>query len=166
MAAGLGTRMRSARPKHLHPLVGRRVLDWALLPAQPLGPDPLVVVCSPATRDELARTLPDQAELVVQAEPRGTGDAVAAARPALEDFSGDVLVLDGAAPLLTSEVLEELVAEHRRSDASVTVLSIQPEEPRPYGRVLRDEEGGLRGIVEDDDASPAERAVQELNASI
>jgi bifunctional UDP-N-acetylglucosamine pyrophosphorylase / glucosamine-1-phosphate N-acetyltransferase len=166
MAAGLGTRMRSDRPKHLHPLLGRRVLDWALLPAEPLGPDPLVVVCSLATRDELARSLPDQTELVVQAEPRGTGDAVAAARAALEGFSGDVLVLDGAAPLLTSEVLEELVAEHRRSDASVTVLSIQPEEPLPYGRVLRDEEGGLRGIVEEADASPEDRAVQELNTSI
>jgi len=166
MAAGLGTRMRSDRAKHLHPLLGRRVLDWALLPAEPLGPDPLVVVCSPATRDELARTLPDHAELAVQVEPRGTGDAVAAARPALEGFSGDVLVLDGAAPLLTSEVLEGLVAEHRRSDASVTVLSIQPEEPLPYGRVLRDEKGGLRGIVEEADASPEQRAVLELNTSI
>ena len=166
MAAGLGTRMRSDRAKHLHPLLGRRVLDWALLPAEPLGPDPLVVVCSPATRDELACTLPDHAELAVQVEPRGTGDAVAAARPALEGFSGDVLVLDGAAPLLTSEVLEGLVAEHRRSDASVTVLSIQPEEPLPYGRVLRDEKGGLRGIVEEADASPEQRAVLELNTSI
>jgi bifunctional UDP-N-acetylglucosamine pyrophosphorylase/glucosamine-1-phosphate N-acetyltransferase len=166
MAAGLGTRMRSDRPKHLHPLLGRRVLDWALRPAEPLGPDSLVVVCSPATRDELERTLPEYAELVVQAEPRGTGDAVAAARPVLEGFSGDVLVLDGAAPLLTFEVLEELVAEHRRSHASVTVLSIQPEEPLPYGRVLRDGEGGLRGIVEEADASPEERAVLELNTSI
>jgi bifunctional UDP-N-acetylglucosamine pyrophosphorylase/glucosamine-1-phosphate N-acetyltransferase len=166
MAAGLGTRMRSDRPKHLHPLLGRRVLDWALVPTEPLGPDPLVVVCSPGTRDELARTLPDQAEVVVQAEPRGTGDAVAAARAALERFSGDVLVLDGAAPLLTSEVLEELIAEHRRSEASVTVLSVEPDEPLPYGRVLRDEQGGLRGIVEEADASPEERAVRELNTSI
>jgi bifunctional UDP-N-acetylglucosamine pyrophosphorylase / glucosamine-1-phosphate N-acetyltransferase len=166
MAAGLGTRMRSDRPKHLHPLLGRRVLDWALAPAEPLGADPFVVVCSPETREELARTLPDQAELVVQAEPRGTGDAVTAARSALERFSGDVLVLDGAAPLLTSDVLEELVAEHRRAQASVTVLSIEPEEPLPYGRVLRDEAGGLRGIVEEGDARPEERAVAELNTSI
>jgi len=158
--------MRSDRPKHLHPLLGGRVLDWALLAAEPLGPDPLVVICSPGMRDELARTLPDQAELVVQTEPRGTGDAVAAARAALDRFSGDVLVLDGAAPLLTSEVLEELVAEHRRAEASVTVLSIEPQELLPYGRVLRDGEGRLRGIVEEGDASPEEHAVRELNTSI
>ena len=166
MAAGLGTRMRSDRPKHLHPLLGRRVLDWALVPAKPLGPDPLVVVCSPETREEFAQTLPDEAELLVQAKPRGTGDAVASAKAALERFSGDVLVLDGAAPLLTTSVLEELLGEHRRTGASVTVLSIEPDEPLPYGRVLRDDEGGLRAIVEEGDASPEERAVGELNTSI
>jgi len=166
MAAGLGTRMRSDRPKHLHPLLGRRVLDWALVPAEPLGPDPLVVVCSPETREEFAQTLPDEAELVVQAKPLGTGDAVASAKAALEGFSGDVLVLDGAAPLLTASVLEELLDEHRRTGASVTVLSIEPDEPLPYGRVLRDDEGALRAIVEEGDASPEERAVRELNTSI
>jgi len=166
MAAGLGTRMRSHRPKHLHSLLGRRVVDWALAAAQPLAPDPLVVVSSPETREELARTLPDEAELAVQADPRGTGDAVEAARPALERFSGDILVLDGAAPLLTHEVLGELVAEHRRSAAAVTVLSIEPKDLLPYGRVLRDENGALRSIVEEGDATPEERAVRELNTSI
>jgi bifunctional UDP-N-acetylglucosamine pyrophosphorylase / glucosamine-1-phosphate N-acetyltransferase len=166
MAAGLGTRMRSDRPKHLHPLLGRTVLDWALEAARPLAPDPLVVVCSPATREELAQTLPDDVELAVQVDPRGTGDAVAAAKPALGGASNDVLVLDGAAPLLTPAVLEELVADHRREGAAVTVLSIEPAEPLPYGRVLRDEAGGLQGIVEEGDASPEELAIRELNTSI
>src|SRR5439155_1074482 len=143
-----------------------RVLAWALVPVEPLGPDPLVAVCSSDSREEFAQTLPDEAELVVQPDPRGTGDAVAAAKPTLLSFSGDVLVLDGAAPLLTTSVLEELVAEHRRTAASVTVLSIEPAEPLPYGRVLRNDEGGLRAIVAEADASPAERAVRELNASI
>jgi bifunctional UDP-N-acetylglucosamine pyrophosphorylase / glucosamine-1-phosphate N-acetyltransferase len=166
MAAGLGTRMKSERPKHLHPLLGRRVLDWALASVWPLAPDPLVVVCSPDSREELARTLPDEAELAVQLAPRGTGDAVAAARRALERFSGDVLVIDGAAPLLTTDALEQLLAEHRRAGAAVTVLSIEPPEPLPYGRVLRDERGALRAIVEEGDASPHDRAVRELNTSI
>src|SRR5215207_5174786 len=100
MAAGLGTRMRSDRPKHLHPLLGRPVVGWALEAARPLEPDPLVVVCSPGTREELAESLPDDVELAVQADPRGTGDAVAAAKPALAEAGGDILVLDGAAPLL------------------------------------------------------------------
>ena len=158
--------MRSELPKHLHPLLGRRVLDWALAATQPLGPDPFVVVCSPETREELARTLPDETELAVQAEPLGTGDAVEAARPALERFSGDVLVLDGAAPLLTPRVLDGLVAAHRREGAAVTVLSIEPPEPLPYGRVLRDEAGSLHAIVEEGDATPEQRAVRELNTSI
>jgi bifunctional UDP-N-acetylglucosamine pyrophosphorylase/glucosamine-1-phosphate N-acetyltransferase len=166
MAAGLGTRMRSERPKHLHPLLGRRLLDWAIAPVLPLGPDPLVVVCSPATKDELESTLPAGAILAVQEEPRGTGDAVAAAHPALAGFDGDVIVLDGAAPLLTTELLQALLDEHRRSDASVTVLSIEPDEPLPYGRIVRDENGALRAIVEEKDASPEERAIRELNTSI
>jgi len=166
MAAGLGTRMRSERPKHLHPLLGRRLLDWAIEPVLPLGASPVVVVCSPATEDELGGTLPPDAVLAVQTEPRGTGDAVAAARPALEHFEGDVFVLDGAAPLLTSELLRALLDEHRRAGASVTVLSIEPEELLPYGRIIRDPSGGLRAIVEDADASSAERAVRELNTSI
>jgi bifunctional UDP-N-acetylglucosamine pyrophosphorylase/glucosamine-1-phosphate N-acetyltransferase len=166
LAGGLGTRMRSERPKHLHPLLGRTVLDWALATARALEPDPLVVVCSPATREELARTLPDEVELAVQAAPLGTGDAVAAAKPALQDASGDILVLDGAAPLLTTGVLEALLGEHRRAGAAVTVLAIEPPEPLPYGRVLRDESGALRGVVEEVDASLEERGIRELNTSI
>jgi bifunctional UDP-N-acetylglucosamine pyrophosphorylase/glucosamine-1-phosphate N-acetyltransferase len=158
--------MRSERPKHLHPLLGRRLLDWSIAPVLPLRPDPLVVVCSPATKGELDGTLPERATLAVQEEPKGTGDAVAAARAALAGFEGDVFVLDGAAPLLTTELLEALLDEHRRDGAAVTVLSIEPDEPLPYGRILRDETGALRAIVEEKDASPEERAVRELNTSI
>jgi bifunctional UDP-N-acetylglucosamine pyrophosphorylase / glucosamine-1-phosphate N-acetyltransferase len=166
MAAGLGTRMRSARPKHLHPLLGRRLLDWAIEPALPLHPDPLVVVCSPSTEAELDGSLPAEATLAVQTNPRGTGDAVGAARAELDGFAGDVLVLDGAAPLLTTELLRSLLDEHRASNASVTVLSIAPDDPLPYGRILRDGSGALRAIVEEADASPEERTVRELNTSI
>src|ERR1043165_191239 len=105
MAAGLGTRMRSERPKHLHPLLGRRLLDWAIAPVLPLRPDPLVVVTSTATRAEIGAARPAGATVAVQEEPRGTGDAVAAARDALGGFDGDLFVLDGAAPLLTTGLL-------------------------------------------------------------
>jgi bifunctional UDP-N-acetylglucosamine pyrophosphorylase / glucosamine-1-phosphate N-acetyltransferase len=166
MAAGLGTRMRSERPKHLHPLLGRRLLDWSIAPVLPLQPDPLVVVCSPATRAELDGTLPAGATLAVQEEPKGTGDAVASAHAALERFDGDVFVLDGAAPLLKAELLEALLNEHRQAEAAVTVLSIEPDEALPYGRIVRDESGALKAIVEDKDASPEKRAIRELNTSI
>jgi bifunctional UDP-N-acetylglucosamine pyrophosphorylase/glucosamine-1-phosphate N-acetyltransferase len=158
--------MRSERPKHLHPLLGRRVLDWALDPALGLDPARIVVVTSPETAGELETSLPEGVEVAIQVEPRGTGDAVAAAKPALVGFEGDVLVLDGAAPLLTSAVLAGLRDEQERAGAAVAVLSIEPPDPLPYGRVLRNEAGNLRAIVEERDASADELAVRELNTSI
>ncbi len=166
MAAGLGTRMKSALPKHLHALLGRRLVDWPIEAVRALAPSPLVVVCSPDTRDELARPFGDDLQLAVQAEPRGTGDAVAAAHPLLAGFDGDVLVVPGDSPLLETETLERLVEEHRRERAAVTLLSIETEKRLAYGRIIRDASGALLRIVEERDASPAELAVRELNASV
>ncbi|MDQ3889832.1 MAG: bifunctional UDP-N-acetylglucosamine diphosphorylase/glucosamine-1-phosphate N-acetyltransferase GlmU [Actinomycetota bacterium] len=166
MAAGLGTRMKSALPKHLHPLLGRRLVDWSLEAVRPLSPAPLVLVTSPQARGELASSLDDGVDVAVQEEPRGTGDAVAAAKAELAGFEGDVLVVPGDSPLLTPAVLEELVEEHRRERAAVTLLSVEADKPLPYGRILRDETGSVRRIVEERDATPEERAVRELNASV
>jgi bifunctional UDP-N-acetylglucosamine pyrophosphorylase / glucosamine-1-phosphate N-acetyltransferase len=161
MAGGLGTRMKSETPKHLHNLLGRRVVDWVLDAAAATGSDPIVVVASPETKDAY-----DGATVAVQERPLGTGDAVAAARQALDGFAGPVLVLDAAAPLLTPELLRELVEEHRRQDAAVTLLTFEPELPLPYGRILRDASGAVRAVVEEQDATPEERKVRELNTSI
>ena len=167
MAAGRGTRMKSSRPKHLHPLLGRRMVDWVLVAVRALAPSRIVVVSSPETRDELAAALPSGVEFAVQEEPRGTGDAVAAARAALAGFDGDVLVVPGDAPLITSKLLAEVVAEHRRDGrAAVTLLAVESSKELAYGRLIRDESGALRKIVEERDASPEELAVRELNASI
>ena len=161
MAAGLGTRMRSATPKHLHPLLGRRVVDWVLEAARPLGVAPLVVVVSAERADAFPGT-----DVVVQERPLGTGDAARTARPALEGRARDVLVLSGDAPLLTAELLRRLVDVHRKEGAAATVLSFEPEEPRAYGRVVRDGNGKLRAIVEASDAGPDELALREVNSSI
>ena len=163
MAGGLGTRMRSEVPKHLHPLLGRRVVDWVIAAARELGADPLVVVASPSTRDAYDD---DDLRVAVQESPRGTGDAVAAGRAELEGFGGRVLILDAAAPLLTPEILGALIREHEREGAAVTLLSIEQETPLPYGRVIRDESGAVRAIVEEGDATPEQRAVRELNSSL
>src|SRR5262249_44208413 len=117
MAAGLGTRMRSDGPKHLHPILGRRIVDWVLPSARALGVEEVVIVASPTTVADF-----DGARVVVQEEPRGTGDAVRSARPALEGRVDDVLVLSGDTPLLTCDVLRRLVESHRRGDAAATVL--------------------------------------------
>jgi bifunctional UDP-N-acetylglucosamine pyrophosphorylase / glucosamine-1-phosphate N-acetyltransferase len=160
MAAGLGTRMRSATPKHLHPLLGRRVVDWVLEAARETSASPLVVVASPDTRD-----LYEEVVVAVQQRPLGTGDAVAAAQEALETFDGAVLVLDAAAPLLTRDHLTALVEQHEREGADVTILSFHGD-GLPYGRVVRGDDGSVQEIVEDGDASPEQRLIRELNSSI
>jgi bifunctional UDP-N-acetylglucosamine pyrophosphorylase/glucosamine-1-phosphate N-acetyltransferase len=161
MAAGLGTRMRSATPKHMHPLLGRRVVDWVLGAVGALGAERVVVVVSPGNEDAYAGV-----EVAIQREPRGTGDAVASARAGLADFDGSILVVSGDSPLLTADILYELVAEHEREDADVTLLSFEPDRPLPYGRVVRSPDGALEAIVEDRDATPEQRAIRELNSSI
>ncbi len=164
MAAGLGTRMRSQVPKQLHPLLGRRLVDWPIEAVRPLDPARLVVVMSAETRQRVGEI--EDAELAVQQHPRGTGDAAASARTALAEFEGDVLLLPGDTPLLTPELLGRFVDEHRAREADVTVLSFEPDDPAAYGRILRDEAANLAGIVEYVDASPQERAVREVNSSI
>jgi bifunctional UDP-N-acetylglucosamine pyrophosphorylase/glucosamine-1-phosphate N-acetyltransferase len=166
MAAGLGTRMRSSRPKHLHELLGRRLVDWTIAAVEELGPSPLVVVTSPGTRAALEGTLPDGVELAVQDEPRGTGDAVASARATLEGFSGDVVVLAGDAPLLSAAELRRLLDLHREEGAAATVLSFEPDDPGSYGRIVRDASGRLQAIVEARDATPEQLAIREVNSSV
>ena len=161
MAGGLGTRMRSAVPKHLHPILGRRMVDWVLEAARPLSPARVVVVASPETRGEFG-----EVEVAVQERALGTGDAIGAARSALEGAADEILVLSGDTPLLTSDLLAELVEAHRRGGGAATVLTFEPADVRSYGRVLRDGGGRVRSIVEAGDATPDELAVRECNSSI
>jgi bifunctional UDP-N-acetylglucosamine pyrophosphorylase/glucosamine-1-phosphate N-acetyltransferase len=161
MAAGLGTRMHSAVPKHLHPLLGRRLVDWVIGAAHGAGVDPLVVVTSPDARDSFPGI-----EVAVQERPLGTGDAVRAAHDCLDGFEGDVLVLNGDVPGLTPELLTALLDTHRRERAAATVLSFEPADPRAYGRIVRDGNGHLERIVEADDASDGELALKEVNSGI
>jgi bifunctional UDP-N-acetylglucosamine pyrophosphorylase/glucosamine-1-phosphate N-acetyltransferase len=161
MAAGHGTRMRSSTPKHLHPLLGRRMVDWVIGVVKEAGADPIVVVASPATRDGF-----EGLDVAVQEKPLGTGDAVRAARAQLEPLRGDVLVLPGDAPLLSAELLRGLVATHKRERAAATVLSFEPPDPRAYGRIVRDGKGHLARIVEAADATPDEAELREVSSSI
>ena len=161
MAAGLGTRMRSAVPKHLHPILGRRMVDWVLVAAQAAGSDPVVVVAAPETRDGF-----DGYEVAVQEQPLGTGDAVRASRCLLEGRTENVLVLSGDAVLLDAELLRDLVRTHLESGAAATVLGIEYEDARSYGRLVRRADGSLERIVEARDATPEERALREANSSI
>jgi bifunctional UDP-N-acetylglucosamine pyrophosphorylase / glucosamine-1-phosphate N-acetyltransferase len=161
MAAGIGTRMKSATPKHLHPLLGRRMVDWVVGAAREAGVERLVVVASPQTSDLL-----EDVEVAVQEEPLGTGDAVRCARAALEGFAGDVLVLNGDVPALRPETIRALVDTHRAEGTAATVLSFEPADAGAYGRIVRDGAGRLARIVEAVDASPEELALREVNSGI
>src|SRR3954466_5854551 len=161
MAAGIGTRMRSATPKHLHPILGRRMVDWVIEAARRAEVERLVGGASPQTGDLLG-----EVEVAGQAGPRGTGDAVRCARPALDGFGGDVLVLNGDVPALRSETIRALVDTHRAARAAATVLSFEPADAGAYGRIVRDGDGRLARIVEAGDASPEELALGEVNSGI
>jgi bifunctional UDP-N-acetylglucosamine pyrophosphorylase/glucosamine-1-phosphate N-acetyltransferase len=161
MAAGIGTRMKSATPKHLHPILGRRLVDWVVDAARGAGVERVVVVASPQTSSLL-----EGVEIALQEEPRGTGDAVRSARAALEGFGGDVLVLNGDVPALRSKTIRALVETHRSAGAAATVLSFEPADAGAYGRIVRDGDGRLARIVEAADASPDELALGEVNSGI
>jgi bifunctional UDP-N-acetylglucosamine pyrophosphorylase/glucosamine-1-phosphate N-acetyltransferase len=137
------------------------MVDWVLEAGRAAGADPLVVVASPSTRDRF-----EGVEVAVQEVPRGTGDAVRAARAALEGKAEDVLVLSGDTPLLTPELLRDLVAAHRREAAAATILSAIPDDPRLYGRVVRADNRDVLRVAEGSDATPEERAIREVNTSI
>ena len=160
MAAGLGTRMKSATAKHLHPLLGRRLVDWIVEAVRPLAADPLVVVASPDSANAF-----EGVEVAVQSEPLGTGDALRAAQASV-DGAAEVLVVSGDHPRITADLLARLVTEHRASGAVATVLSFEPEDPRAYGRIVRDSSGRLERIVEHADADERERAIREVGSSM
>src|SRR5688572_8606532 len=158
--------MRSSLPKVLHPLCGRPLIAWPIQAALDAGAGKVVVVDGP--KRPLAGRLPDDVTVAVQAEPRGTGDAVAAASKEFAD-GGTVVVTMGDVPLVDAETLKGLVEAHDESGAAATMLTAELEDPSGYGRVVRDAEGQVERVVETEtagDASDAELAIREVNTGI
>jgi bifunctional UDP-N-acetylglucosamine pyrophosphorylase/glucosamine-1-phosphate N-acetyltransferase len=168
LAAGEGKRFRSALPKPLHPLAGRPLLWHVLAAAAPLKADRTVVVVGNAA-DQVTAAVEGfdlgPVRFAVQSAQRGTGDALAAALPLL-DAAGDVLVLSGDTPLVSPALLEGLLERHRSARAAATLLTCVLDDPDGYGRVLRDGAGAVTGVVEQRDATPAQRAIGEVNAGM
>ncbi len=166
LAAGQGTRMRSAVPKVLHDLCGRPMGLWPVVAALEAGAGRVVVVDSPAR--PLAEVLPEGVELVVQPVSNGTGGAVLAAAEAI-DPAAPVVVLSGDVPLVSAAAIAELVAAHVAGGAAATMATTVLEDPAGYGRVVRDEGGAVARVVETKqagDATPEELALREVNTGI
>ena len=164
LAAGQGTRMKSALPKVLHKVATRPMIGHALAAAQALKPERVVAVIGPGMESVADSVAP--VPTVVQALQRGTGDAVMAARGALNGFAGDVLVLYGDTPLTSSETLAKLLAERQRVDAAVAVIGMRPDEPGAYGRLVLGKDGTLDAIVEAKDASDEQRKITLCNSGV
>ncbi len=165
LAAGLGTRMRSRRPKVLHPVCGRPMLAHVLDAARAVGSRPPLVVFSPATA-AICDAFEGRAEFALQAETLGTADALRAALLAAPADVDECVVLSGDVPLLRPATVERLVALRRTAAATVAITVAHPRDPRGYGRVVRDADGQVAGIVEEKDADAATRAVGEVNAAL
>lgn len=160
--------MRSATPKVLHALCGRTLLGHVLAAARALQPEHLVVVVGharEAVTAHLAEVAPE-AVTAHQTELLGTGNAVRRALEVVPDVVGTVVVLNGDAPLLTAETLHELVGAHHAAGNAATVLSATVPDPNGLGRIVRDPDGALAGIVEQRDATDAERAITEINSGM
>ena len=167
LAAGLGTRMKSKKAKVLHRAGGMALIEHVTDAALELAPPERVFIVVGHQADEVMAAVGDRGvRFVQQAEPKGTGDAVMAAREALEGAGGLLLVLYGDAPLLTAEALLRLVARQQQGDVAATVLTAMLDDPAGYGRILRDEHGRVRAIVEQKAATPAQLAVREINSGI
>lgn len=172
LAAGGGTRMRSTTPKVLHTLAGRSLVEHAVRAAAGIKPEHLVVVIGHA-REQVGAHLGEIAERIghpvltaVQDQQLGTGHAVARGLAALPDSSGTVLVTYGDVPLLDAATLERLLDRHAVEGNAVTVLTARVDDPTGYGRITREADGGVTGIVEHRDADEDQLLIDEINSGV
>jgi len=164
LAAGKGVRMNSRIPKVLHPVAGRPMLLWSMAAARELDPERTLVVTNPS-QDGVRAALNGEGQTVSQSQQLGTGHALAQVSAA-HRMPGPVVVLYADAPLLRGKTLKELVAEHKKTGADVTLLTARLDDPRGYGRIVRGRNGAFRDIVEEKDATTEQRAIAEVNTGV
>lgn len=178
LAAGRGTRMCSEKPKVLHRLMGRPLVEHVLNAALYLNPDKVVLVTGYGAEEVEADArafMAAQADkkpglpepiFVRQTEQLGTGHAVAMAREALSSYTGHLLIMYGDMPLISPNTLDSFLKAHQSLEADISVLTVTLDDPSAYGRVIRDQSGWLERIVEFRDATDEERLVREINSGI
>ena len=165
LAAGKGTRMKSSLPKVLHPILDQPMILYAVDTSYRVTSRPPVLVVGHAA-EHVQAVVGERAEYVLQEEQLGTGHAVKVAMPHVRQRADVVLVTYGDMPLLRPETLRHLVQVHADTQSTITMLSVVLDDPHGYGRVLRDAQGNVVGVVEEVDATPEQRQIRELNAGI
>lgn len=163
LAAGSGTRMKSAKPKVAHELLGKPLVRWVVDAAREAGVGTVISVLGHGI--DVVRPLVEQdTQVVVQQQRNGTADAVNSARGACEGMTGSLLVLSGDCPLIRPETIASLARAREEADAAVAVLTMEAENPFGYGRIIRDAQGQVECIVEQKDCTPEQAAVTECNS--
>ncbi|HHB90330.1 MAG TPA: bifunctional N-acetylglucosamine-1-phosphate uridyltransferase/glucosamine-1-phosphate acetyltransferase [Anaerolineae bacterium] len=165
LAAGKGTRMKSRLPKVLHPLAGRPMIAYSLDLARAVGDLPPVVIVG-YQAEKVKAAVGAEVTFVEQTEQLGTGHAVMQAEPALAGRADIVMVFAADMPLITPETLQRLRQAHTTHHATITMLSVIADDPRGFGRVVRDDDGRALAIVEEIEATEAQKAIRELNAGV
>ncbi|MFL7813095.1 MAG: bifunctional UDP-N-acetylglucosamine diphosphorylase/glucosamine-1-phosphate N-acetyltransferase GlmU [Anaerolineales bacterium] len=165
LAAGKGTRMLSDIPKPLHSLLGKPMIDYVIEAAAPVADHPPVLVVGHGSQ-EIQQVLGDKLRYVEQTDLLGTGHAVRQAESLIKGKSDLVLVVYGDMPLVRTETLKKLVEAQQAHNGPLSILTLVAEDPRGFGRIFRDEKGGIRAIVEEADATTEQLAIKELNAGM
>lgn len=166
LAAGEGKRMQSKHPKVLHPLWGKPMVEYVLDACQRLPLAKIFLVIGHQAQKVKEALAHRNIHFVLQREQKGSGHALMQVGPQLKGFFGDLLVICGDVPLISEEILRNLLASHRKARAAATVLTTHLDDPTGYGRVIREKAGKLKGIVEEVDANDRQQAIQEVNTGI
>ena len=169
LAAGKGTRMKSETPKVLHTIFDKTLVGYVIEAVNGTGmaDENFVIVGHQAERvEEYIKGNYKNARTVLQSPQLGTGHAVSMVLPYLHDFDGEVVILCGDTPLITAETLKEFVEYHKENKSDLTVMSAVFDNPTNYGRIIRNTNGHVEGIVEEKDATPEQKGVKEINAGI
>lgn len=163
MAAGLGKRMKSKLIKILHPICGQPMISYVIDMLDKIGIKKRVIVLG-HQKERVAEFLNNRGvEIAIQEKPLGTGDAIKSAGEAFEGWAGNILILSGDTPLLSSKTIEKLIKKHQAMNATATILTADIPNPVGYGRIIKDNEGYILRIVEEVDATDEERAITTVN---
>ena len=169
LAAGKGTRMKSEKPKVLHEIFNKSLLGYVIEAVNNTGlaDENIIIVGHQAEKvQEYIELNYKNAKTVLQSPQLGTGHAVSMALPSLNKFEGEVVILCGDTPLITSETIKEFVEFHRSEESDLTVMSAVFDNPANYGRIIRNQDGSLNSIVEEKDATAEQKEIKEVNAGI